>query len=80
MPISAAHPVKNFIHKPVPIIPTEKHIQATNDDLCMFLSTNFPANAADIPRKKIANEKAQPTENWLIPIASAIVSLNVDQQ
>ena len=46
----------------------------------MSLSTILPANAADIPRKKIASENAQPTEKVLIPILVAIASLKVDQQ
>ena len=50
------------------------------DDLWMFISTILPANAADIPRKKIAKLNAQPTENVLMPIAFAIDSLKVLQQ
>jgi hypothetical protein len=64
----------------VPSIPTVKHIADTNEDLCIFFSTSFPANAADIPKKKIAKEKAQPTANADICIRSAIMSLIVDQQ
>ena len=46
----------------------------------MFFSTIFPIKAADIPKKKMARENAQPTAKLLIPICSAIVALNVDQQ
>ena len=61
-------------------IPNVKNIHATSDDLWIFFSTIFPANAADIPRKNIAKENAHPTANVLIPIWVAIASLNVDQQ
>ena len=65
---------------PVPSIPIEKHIHDTSELLWMFFSTSFPANAADIPRKNIAIENAQPTANGVISIFSAMASLNVDQQ
>ena len=68
------------MERPVPIIPAVKQIHAISDDLCMFFSTSFPIKAADIPKKKMAREKAHPTAKLLIPICSAIVALNVDQQ
>ena len=46
----------------------------------MSRSTRLPAKAADIPKKKIASENAQPTAKVLIPIACAIASLKDDQQ
>ena len=76
----ARGPVKNLIVAPVPIMPTVKQTADMRDDLWMFISTILPANAADIPRKKIAKLNAQPTENVLMPIAFAIDSLKVLQQ
>ena len=52
--------------KPVSAIPAAKHIVAISEDLCISFSTTFPRNAADIPRKKMANENAHsvaPFEN-----------------
>ena len=46
------------IAAPVPIIPMVKQMVAMSDDLWISFSTTSPRNAADIPRKKIANEKA----------------------
>ena len=68
MPIRANQPFKKKIDNPVPIIPTEKHIQDIKELLCISFSTNFPANAADIPKKKIANENAHPTAKGDISI------------
>ena len=68
------------MERPVPIMPTVKQTQAISEDLCIFFSTSLPIKAADIPKKKMAREKAQPTEKELIPICSAMVALNVDQQ
>ena len=50
----------------------------------MFSSTILPANAALIPRKKMARENAQPTAkrpiSVSIPIWAAIACLKVLQQ
>ena len=40
------------------IKPQKKQEQLIRLDLCIFLSTIEPPNAADIPRKNIASEKA----------------------
>ena len=57
-----------------------EQIAETGEDLWMFSSTSLPANAADIPRKKIARLNAQPVAKGVIPIASATASLKVLQQ
>ena len=61
-------------------MPTVKQMQERSEERLMFFSTIRPAKAADMPRKKIASEKAQPTAKGLMPICSAMRALKVDQQ
>ena len=61
-------------------MPTVKQTAEIREERWMFISTILPAKAADMPRKKIARLKAQPTANVLMPICSAIACLNVLQQ
>ena len=50
---------------PVPAKPTTKQTMETSADFLMFFSTIGPANAADMPRKKMASEKPHSTEAGL---------------
>ena len=61
---------------PVPAKPTME----TSADFLMFFSTIGPANAADMPRKKMASEKPHSTEAGLAWRRSAISCLNTLQQ
>jgi hypothetical protein len=60
--------------------PDEKHTQDNPDDIFTFLSTKFPPNAADIPKKKIASENANSISDTSHVIICAISSLRSDQQ
>ena len=50
---------------PVPAKPTTKQTIEIRADFLMFFSTIGPANAADMPRKKMAREKPHSTEAGL---------------
>lgn len=65
---------------PVPAKPTTKQTMETSADFLMFFSTIGPANAADMPRKKMASEKPHSTEAGLVWRRSAISCLNTLQQ
>ena len=52
----------------------------TSADFLMFFSTMGPANAADMPRKKMASEKPHSTEAGLALSLSAMSCLNTLQQ
>lgn len=60
--------------------PDTKHIVDNSEDFLTFFSTKLPPKAADIPKKKIANEKQISIEATLQPIDVAISSFNNDQQ
>ena len=55
-------------------------MQDNPDDALTFFSTKLPANAADIPKKNIAKEKANSIDETPQFINSAISSLSNDQQ
>ena len=65
---------------PVPAKPTTKQTMDTSADFLMFFSTIGPANAADMPKKKMASEKPHSTEAGLAWRRSAISCLNTLQQ
>ena len=79
MPTRAATPLANWMHTPVPIMPAVKQMQESREERWMSRSTMRPAKAADMPRKKMAREKAQPTLKVLMPMCWAMASLKVDQ-
>ena len=54
-----------WIAKAVSNSPEQKHIQLINDDLCISFSTILPPKAALIPKKNIANEKANCTDDYV---------------
>ena len=60
--------------------PTTKQTMETSADFLMFFSTMGPANAADMPRKKMASEKPHSTEAGLALSLSAMSCLNTLQQ
>ncbi len=62
------------------IKPNVKNMQDNPDEALTFFSTKLPANAADIPKKNIAKEKANSIDETLQFINSAISSLSNDQQ
>jgi hypothetical protein len=57
-----------------------KNIQDNPDAFFTFLSTKFPPNAADIPKKNIASENANSMDETSHSIIIAISSLINDQQ
>ena len=62
------------------IKPNVKNVQDNPDDALTFFSTKLPANAADIPKKNIANENANSIDETLQFISRDISSLINDQQ
>ena len=70
----------SLIAKAVNSNPPQKQKQLIKLERLIFFSTNFPPKAADIPKKKMAKEKAQPVPKVLVPICIAIASLKVLQQ